>query len=108
MNNTRMPLFDVCAARHGGADTSVQAAASVGKEVRALERGVVLDIIRRAGTFGLTLDELAGEMKKFPNAVSGRVTELRAMGKIFDTGRRRPTASGRSARVYRVTNDSDF
>ena len=47
---------------------------------------------------GLTLKDIATMMSKEKNAISGRITELRAGGFIFDTGVRRD-----GCRVYKLT-----
>lgn len=90
---------DICAGRHGGADTSVQADKRVRKDK---DRQLILCYIRAAGSFGMTLDELSIVLEKEQSRISGRVTELRTVypPSIVDSGKRRKTRSGSMARVY--------
>jgi len=88
---------DICRRKHGGADTSRLANARVQKE---RDRDVVLGWIQRMEA-GATLDELAGILSVAPNRISGRLTELRKAGRIYDTGERRKTTTGSWARVYK-------
>lgn len=88
---------DVCAARHKGADTSVQANKGVRKEH---DRATVLAWLKASGGDGMTLDELSIKMNRTPNCISGRLTELRVRELIVRLVTRRPTRTGAGARVY--------
>ena len=90
---------DVCASRHGGAETSVQADGAVKKE---RDRQLIYGYIKEAGSYGHTLDELSVLLDRAPNRLSGRLTELRMRGKIVATGLTRKTRTGCKARVYRA------
>ncbi len=90
---------DVCANRHGGADTSILADTKVQK---TKDRELVYGYIYHAGRFGHTLDELSIMLHRNPNAISGRLTELRIKGRIYISDERRLTRSGASARVYKT------
>lgn len=92
-------ILDVCAGRHGLADTSVEANKSVDKET---DRLVILGWIKAARSYGMTLDELSIMLNRPPNAISGRLTELRIRNQIILSEARRPTRTGCSARVYVV------
>lgn len=62
-------------------------------------RTAVLFAIRQAGAAGLTLDELSERFDVSPNAISGRITELKRMGFVSHTGERRRTRAGSTAAV---------
>ncbi len=62
-------------------------------------RAAVLGAIVRAGSAGMTLDELSVCFGCSPNALSGRVTELKQMGLVRHTADRRRTRAGASAAV---------
>jgi predicted ArsR family transcriptional regulator len=51
---------------------------------------------------GITTDEISNLFGKPPNAISGRLTELKKDGLIVATDRRRKTRTGRYARVFVV------
>lgn len=90
---------DVCASRHGGAETSVEANKAVKKEK---DRELIYGYIQEARHYGHTLDELSVLLNRPPNSISGRLTELKVQGKIVYTGRKRQTRSGCLARVYTI------
>jgi hypothetical protein len=94
---------DVCAPFHGGADTSVEAFASVSSAVRGKVRKQVLDYVIQAGSNGATCDEVERALDLTHQSASARITELRKASRIYDSGLRRPTRSGRRARVYKVS-----
>lgn len=89
--------LDVCAARHGGVDTSVEAHRRV-KKTR--DQSLVLSCLKAAGGDGMTLDELCVKMGRTPNAISGRLTELRIQELVVRLATRRPTRTGTGARVH--------
>lgn len=89
---------DICANRHGGNPQSKAANCRVGY-TKAEQRRHVLTFIQVRGALGATTDEVAAGMGKPPNAVSGRLTELKAAGLIVKCGTRR-TRSGCSAGVF--------
>lgn len=77
---SRVP--DICAGRHGGNEQSAQANER-GASGRAQQRALVLAEIERAGRAGLTCKELAARWDVGMNAISGRFTELKASGEIW-------------------------
>jgi hypothetical protein len=93
-----LPLFDVTARRHGGNAESAAALRQIapGKE-RA--RREILQFAIQQGEKGITTDEVADWKQVPPNAISGRISELKALQLLIPTNRRRPTKSGCSARV---------
>lgn len=88
---------DVCYARHGGAETSTLANRRVQK---TRDRELIYGYIKSAGKFGHTCDELSIMLHKTPNAVSGRLTELRMKGRIVTSDQTRLTRTYSKARVY--------
>ncbi|MFO0083779.1 MAG: hypothetical protein ACK55O_14375, partial [Phycisphaerales bacterium] len=57
-----------------------------------------------AGEHGATLDEWLAAAH-LPQSHSGRFTSLKHAGAIVDSGRRRPTRTGRMATVYVIAAD---
>jgi hypothetical protein len=90
---------DICRRKHGGAETSIEADKVVQK---SQDRSLILGYIKKAGSFGHTLDELSILLDRPPNALSGRLTELRLNGDIVTSDITRPTRTGCKARVYVV------
>lgn len=81
-------------------DTSRKAAESM-RDSAPLLRQKVLDLVR-AHPDGLTPDEAADRLCLSVLSVRPRFTELKAKGRIRDTGVRRKNSSGRSAKVWGV------
>lgn len=82
-------------------DTSVAAAKSV-RTCTAKLRAKVRDAIAAKGDHGATCDEIEVATGLSHQTASARVHELAKLGGIEDSGRRRPTRSGRKAAVYRA------
>jgi len=78
-------------------DTSRAAAASIAPTA-AIIRQRVLELFERSS--GLTADEAAGKLGLSILTVRPRVTELSRLGKLRDSGARRPNGSGRTAIVW--------
>lgn len=95
------PPPDICRNRHGGNAESEDAFKDL-LPTLSRTRHRVFRLIHGSGGGGLTVHEAAATLGKTPNAVSGRFTELKAAGYISQHGRR-PTPTGSSAGVYRVT-----
>jgi hypothetical protein len=83
-------------------DTSREAAESVVDNARQL-RAVVFSRILGSGEVGMTCDQVEVAMNGRHQTISARIRELVNEGRIIDTGERRPTRSGRGARVYLAT-----
>jgi hypothetical protein len=76
-----VPQADPAAGKHHGAETSAQAHARVLPHKRAIyER--VLSAVWARGADGATVHELAQDLETFPNNISGRLTELRILGRL--------------------------
>ena len=78
-------------------DTS-QAAGDSAAATAPLLRGKALAILERSN--GLTADEVAGRLGLSILSIRPRITELTRLGKVRDSGARRPNASGRNAIVW--------
>lgn len=83
---------------HQDTDTSLQAAPEHGQALLLRQR--VKDVLARLG--GATADECATELAESILSVRPRLTELKKMKLIEDTGIRRKNASGRNAAVMRL------
>ena len=94
--NGRLVPRDVCARKHGGNEQSNAAFQSV--QLNSSQRKVFA-MLCEYGNFGQTVDGLSIALGTTPNAISGRLTELRIMGKIEKRGTRK-TRSGCSASVW--------
>lgn len=97
---TQGDLFDVTKNFHNGADTSAAAFQSTSKEGRAKLRDKVLATVKVH--HGVTCEEVEIYLEMPHQTISARITELMIEGKIRDTGVRRKTRTGRTARVYVV------
>lgn len=77
------PRFDgdICAGRHGGAPASVDAFEAV-KPSRPEHRTAVLDLVIAAGLRGITSKEIAARLGLALHKVSGRCSELKALGLV--------------------------
>jgi hypothetical protein len=82
-------------------DTSRKAATSV-KDRASLLRDRCFGRVRLAGAAGLTADECADQVGESILSIRPRFTELKALGRIADSGQRRRNESGRNAKVWVV------
>lgn len=57
-------------------------------------------------THGLTADEVAGVLDESILSIRPRITELKELGIVEDSGVRRLNASGKRATVWRVKRDA--
>ncbi len=85
---------------HRGIDTSIEAADSIADKTH-IYHSRILNVIRTAGRYGATSDEVATALGMVNNYASRpRLSELRALKKIVDSKRRRINLSGRNAIVW--------
>lgn len=84
-----------------GSDISETAAVSVA-ETASTMRQRVLRYIHHCCFIGATCDEVEVALGMAHQTASARIRELAQMELIEDTGDRRKTRSGRSARIYRT------
>lgn len=96
--NGQLVPRDICARKHGGNEQS-KGAFNAKYPFVPSQRSHVFGRIMLSGNLGRTVDELAQYLETTPNAISGRITELRIMGKIEKRGTRK-TRSGCSAAVW--------
>lgn len=71
----------------------------------AERRKSILRCIIDAGAYGITVDEISERLGVPPNAISGRVTELKRQGLCRHTDARRRTRAGSSASVIVATHE---
>ena len=81
-----------------GSDTSRDAAWSVEGRLGA-DAQRVYEAIEKSSD-GMTCDEVEESLEMRHQTASARIKGLRDVGRIIDSGRRRPTRSGRNAAVY--------
>jgi hypothetical protein len=89
---------------HNGSDTSRDAARSMDPHAGNCRRAI-LDHIRAAPD-GATCDEIEHALRMRHQNVSARLRELSLEDLVRDSGDRRPTRSGRRARVYVATGST--
>lgn len=95
-----MNLFDYSAGPgHRGIDTSIAAADAIASGAVVL-RDKVLATVSAAGPVGVTVVEMAIRQGLDRMGIQPRFSELRAMGRIADSGLRRKNPSGVSAIVW--------
>lgn len=82
-----------------GEDTQAAGAAFIAPLSATIRDGVRY-FIEQASPKGLTIEELAGLLGVKVSTVCGRLAELRELGVVEDSGRRRPNASGVAAKVW--------
>lgn len=78
--------------------TSKQAAQGIASKADVL-RERVFNVIDHA-VHGITADAIAPLLHEIPGNIRPRVSELRATGRVFDSGRRGPSSNGRSSIVW--------
>jgi predicted ArsR family transcriptional regulator len=86
------------------AGPSKQAAEAVGATASRMRAAVLAQFAQYPG--GATADEIAKDLNLSVLSVRPRVSELKRMGKIKQTGARRKNESGMTATVWRVSPDS--
>ena len=92
------PPFDAYA-RNSDPETSHAAAASMAPHLPALEV-TMLELLRRAGSYGLTSYEMAAGYGLERVTVSPRFKPMERKGVIRDSGHRRQGPSGRMSIVW--------
>lgn len=79
---------DITARKHGGNENSQKANLRVAP-YKAPMRERIRVFIGGCDWHGATLKEICASFNKLPHELSGRISELKADGLIFDSGRRR-------------------
>ena len=72
---------DPCARKHAGAETSIAAHERVAPHKHQVAERI-LAAVQARGDAGATVHELAADLGKFPSSISGRLTELRMLGRL--------------------------
>lgn len=97
MNQATLP-FDITARKHRGDAMSAAANRKI-HHSKESAREFICKLVESAGYFGMTSDEIAAELDVSVNRISGRLSELKALGPIIATDRTRKTRAGCNARV---------
>lgn len=90
------PLF---AAPHNGTTTSKAAASAIAADAKTL-RSHVFTYLKGCGADGATDEEIQDALEMDPSTERPRRGELVTQGVVVDSGRTRPTRSGRKAVVW--------
>lgn len=96
------PRLDITLNRHGGNAESNAAHQKIALS-KENSRRKVYEYALSCGDRGVTTDEVAAHFDTTPNAISGRLTELKALQLLIPTKILRATRSGCSARVFVAT-----
>ena len=80
-----------------GSDTSMAASISMSPHAKSLRLQVLTYIFNQRNA---TCDEVEVALRLRHQTASARIRELVIFGMLVDSGARRPTRSGRQARVY--------
>jgi hypothetical protein len=94
-NSVSLPLLDqidVCENRHKGSPESQDAFDRV-KHGKQFMYDRIMNLAQARRDYGITVHEVSSAFGKTPNAVSGRLSELRMMGKLRKSGERRNGAA---------------
>jgi hypothetical protein len=89
---------DITRRFHGGDELSEAANPSQARKLR--DRSRILRQVLERGAVGATCEELEILLFLPHQTCSARIAELRRLGWLLDSGQRRLTRSGRSARVH--------
>lgn len=89
-------LFDICQSRHKGNPQSAEAHESIVTEKSRMHQAI-LAYLRHEG--GCTCEQVEQGLGLSHQTASARMSELKARGLARDSGRRRPTSSGRMAAI---------
>jgi hypothetical protein len=93
-------LDDLPRARWTDPETSHAALDSVTVEQHEARKQAIVEAVRAAGRRGLGLTEISDALDVPRENLSSTVTKLRRTGLLVDSGRRRPTPTGRDQIVY--------
>lgn len=93
------PLFPAI----GKTDTSAEAAAKISDHSNRIQ----LAILKALRAHSLTTHELSEHLKIPYSSLQPRTSELRAQGKIIDSGRRRKNPSGIKTIVWALVTEDD-
>lgn len=85
-------------------DTSHEAAEKIKPHVSRMH-AEILDVLRSRADHGATDEEIREALGLRADTARARRCELRDLGRIRDSGHRRPTSSGRAAVVWVLMGD---
>ncbi|MBA4753618.1 MAG: hypothetical protein H2050_02145 [Sphingobium sp.] len=97
-------IFPYAAGFKGSADTGREAAEAINKKLGRLQR-LVHGAVKGRGRYGLTAEEAAGILNMDRVSVQPRLSELKAMGLVKDSGLRRVNPSSRKRAVVWVLTE---
>jgi len=83
--------IDICESRHRGSPESAAAFEKIAGSKQAMYDRILN--FARGQQEGITVHEVAAAFGKTPNCVSGRLSELRMLGKLKKSGQRRNGAA---------------
>lgn len=86
-------------AGHRGLGGSVEAAQLVTPSLPRLQ-ALVIEVVERAGAYGATSDEIAAALEWDRYRVRPRTSELRKLGRIADSRKRRQSEAGVASIVW--------
>lgn len=89
--------FDLCTRKHKGNANSIAAHESIKESKRVIHSRILAEL--RAAPSGLSYEEIAIRCGLRLPSASARISELKALGEIAQSGKR-PTSSGRLGAVY--------
>ena len=92
-------LYPRTAGHRGNRDTSIMAGKHLQPHLGRLQNAV-FNVVADAGPDGATCDDVGSALGWIVFRVRPRTAELRALGKIVDSGKRRKGGSGRMAIVW--------
>ena len=96
--NTKYTLHPLGSATPCVQETSIAALESLDPEAKARREHQILAHIKTNG--GTTCWEVETELRLLHQSASATITRLRKAGYLVDTGKRRPTNTGRMATVW--------
>jgi len=79
-----------------------------GKKTNEGRRGQVLEALRQTNGEGLTTDELEDITGIVRDSGSGRFSELKRLGLVRDSGRKRPSKKGKPASVWVLVEEGEI
>lgn len=92
-------FYPSTAGHRGNRDTSIMASKDLQPHLGRLQTAV-FNVVADAGPNGATCDDIGSALGWIVFRVRPRTAELRALGKIVDSGKRRKGGSGRLAIVW--------
>ncbi len=101
-----LPLFESCKPPHNGTETSRAAADRIRSSAPNMRTAILRHLSER-GQAGATDEELQTTLGLRVQTETPRRGELVKLGLVRDSGRRRPTISGRQAIVWTVASGQE-